>query len=411
MLKLARATPISRAFVTSRTYASQQINIIGASIEGLATAVSLNRLSKSTKPTVRILDTRENIENKKGETVILTSKAIEILKELNLYDEVKSLGNRIGHYVLLDNSNKVIVERNWQQTEHIAISYPRLHKILLGAAQKANALVGMNLSVTDIDIENNKYVIKSKKREVATSDIIIGADGDLSIVREKLFSHMIEEDTKRGVEYNYLIMNTPSEVDFEDRAFEYWGNTNRLAIVPINSKQLGIVSSFKNPETTGERRGRIVVATINQVHKELLKVDAPGYILRALEKDNVGKYTEASGTSPKRVLVRDDVCEGAVLIGDAAHSIDPVLWQPATVGLEDGYELAKHLADQTDLKAALQKYKNTRKSKVNSVNKVSNYFGKQAIKQSHMLVNWWRFGLRNLLGYKIWLKAKLRNLQ
>jgi 2-polyprenyl-6-methoxyphenol hydroxylase-like FAD-dependent oxidoreductase len=415
ILKLARREPIFRSFIALRTYATnqQRVNIIGATIEGLTTAISLQRFSKN-PPSIRVLDTRENIDEKKGETLIITPRASQILKDLDLFNQVKQQGNSIGHYILLNSKNKVWMDRDWENKDYIAISYHRLHKILLDATKLTP--VSFKYVIKDIVKEKDKYVIKSSRAlgiPDLISDVLIGADGAKSNIRDRFFADAVVQDSHRNVDYNYMIINTPSEVDFEDRAFEYWGNTTRFAIVPINQRQLGIVSAFRNPEAGSERRGRSVVTTINQVHKELAKLDAPSYILKALKKiEDAGAlppYVEAIGKAPSDILVSEDVRDGVALIGEAAHTIDPIMWQTPRVALEDGYELAKCLADKQDLKAALQTYKNSRKAQVQSIDNASKYFTKQFTKQSHVFVDWYR-SLKMMLGQKLVIKAKLRNL-
>jgi salicylate hydroxylase len=49
-----------------------------------------------------------------------------------------------------------------------------------------------------------------------------------------------------------------------------------------------------------------------------------------------------------------------VLLGDAAHPIVPSLGQGANMAMEDAYELAEYLSNESDVEAALKAYESSR---------------------------------------------------
>ena len=65
------------------------------------------------------------------------------------------------------------------------------------------------------------------------------------------------------------------------------------------------------------------------------------------------------------------VMRRVVLLGDAAHPVPPFLAQGAALALEDAVVLARRLADQSDIEAALQRYQQDRQARAARVLKAS----------------------------------------
>jgi hypothetical protein len=67
-----------------------------------------------------------------------------------------------------------------------------------------------------------------------------------------------------------------------------------------------------------------------------------------------------------------------VIIGEAAHTIDPSMYHQPSIFLEDAYTLAKYMIDKEDISKGLELY-NSRNDKVKYIEdlnkKFRNYFG------------------------------------
>jgi 2-polyprenyl-6-methoxyphenol hydroxylase-like FAD-dependent oxidoreductase len=85
---------------------------------------------------------------------------------------------------------------------------------------------------------------------------LIGAEGTNSKIRNDLFGEPKFEYT--GYETSSLVLNTPCVLDYENRAFEWWGIT-RLLIFPLSNSEIGVCITTKIPNMGGNNKKGLVV--------------------------------------------------------------------------------------------------------------------------------------------------------
>lgn len=201
-----------------------------------------------------------------------------------------------------------------------------------------------------------------KEIRAIEADLVVGADGIHSQVRNELFGEMAPR--YMGYRSHRLIMENVAEV----RCFtEYLGRGQRIGLVPISESRLYVWTTFNSPrkanpdvdlprlfaQFTGERLQRLFAAL----------PAAETIITTEIEE----LWTED--------WIRLSAQRAAVLLGDAAHAMTPNIGQGAGMAMEDAAVLAEELASGAEIEHALGNYARRRKPRVETVARISREVG------------------------------------
>ncbi len=169
--------------------------------------------------------------------------------------------------------------------------------------------------------------------ERVAGELLVGADGPDSRVRAALSIASTEE----AYEEVAFVANFDVEESHGDTARQWFRADGVLAWLPLPGKRISIVWS-------APRAHAGALAALEPEAFAQRVADAGGAIL--------GKLRLASPIARfelRRVLVPDPVVPGAVVVGDAAHSIHPLAGQGVNLGFQDARVLADVLASRSGL--------------------------------------------------------------
>jgi salicylate hydroxylase len=210
-----------------------------------------------------------------------------------------------------------------------------------------------------IDVQNTPdgAVLRLADGREVEADVVIGADGIHSVVREKLFGKAEARFTNQICWR--LILPMEELLDAADKlpvpldGMEYtgWlGPTGHVLFYPLRGgKLLNIFAGRVSAQWADEQWA--VPSDMN----EMLEAYA-GWHPGLLHVMSRAKETYKWGIRDRDPLAH--WVDGSIaLLGDAAHPMMPTLAQGAAISMEDGYVLARHLdAQRDDLRAALAAY-------------------------------------------------------
>jgi len=183
-------------------------------------------------------------------------------------------------------------------------------------------------------------------REVQ-ADLLVGADGVHSVVRDRLFGEAPLE--YRG--YTAIRGITPAgSVPLPADASETWGRGSRFGLGPTSGERLTWFATWNTPAGGGAGGSREhLLGLFGDWHEPVRRV------IEATPADSIVR-NDIYDRRPSRTWARARVA----LIGDAIHPMTPDLGQGACQGLVDAVTLAGCVARADDLRAALLSYQRQR---------------------------------------------------
>ncbi|KAG0309098.1 hypothetical protein BGZ99_000982 [Dissophora globulifera] len=167
-----------------------QILIAGGGLGGLALAIMLERLPDDKKVDYLILE-RSLISNPMGSAISLHASVIPLLKQLGLWAEIEKTSKPMSHFSIKREDGSDLGTVDFANSEQdysyygIILSRPDLHKILLSHVSSEKILTGKRIvSITQDDLGVSCHCADLT---IYHGDILIGADGAYSAVRQSLY--------------------------------------------------------------------------------------------------------------------------------------------------------------------------------------------------------------------------------
>jgi kynurenine 3-monooxygenase len=347
----------------------QHIIIAGAGLAGSLMAIYLAK--KGWK--VDIYESRPDMRkssNYAGRSInlALSHRGITALKELGLeefiLDEAVKMPGRMIHDTL---GNQFYAPYGRNENEYInSISRSGLNKILMTAAEQyENVNIYFKHEVLDIDFESKKLLIKdneSGKSKEITADLIIGADGANSAIRQSMQKQIADYQSNIDwLEHGYKELSIPANEDggfrLEKNALHIWPRGYYMMIaLPNHDGSFTCTLFFPN-------EGPDSFSTINTAEKvkDFFQKEFPDAVphLVDLEHEFLNNPVGKLGTLK---CYPWKVGNAAVLVGDAAHAIVPFYGQGMNASFED-CRILNECIDKfgTDWEKVLNEYESLRK--------------------------------------------------
>ncbi len=337
---------------------TETVNIIGAGIGGLTTALTLKQKGLN----VQLFESSAEIKPV-GAGIIIANNAMQVFQKLGIQDKIEKAGNKISYMKISDKQLKEISVADLTDYEkkygiyNIAIHRGDLQKILVEEVGYDN----INLSKRLSKIEKSEFFkLKFEDNTTIESKLVIGADGIKSVVRNQLF----EENTLRNA--NQICWRGVCEFDLPEKYHnelnEAWGIGKRFGFVKISDKKVywfAVVNS-KNSETSEVN----LIELFSDFHKDILQ------IISATNKDKI-IVSDIIDLKPIKKWQSNNLC----LIGDAAHAMTPNLGQGACQAIEDANVIGQLVEKGIPIEDTFVAYEKVRKEKVDKIVQISWKFG------------------------------------
>ena len=341
-----------------------KILIVGAGIGGLVSALCLNKKGYE----VEIYEQSE-VLSELGAGVQLSPNATRVLDYLELTDDLKPHVFEPRSFQFLNyKTEKIISKRDLGSKIQDDFGFPNfdvhradLQKVLLNKVEEKGIKIYSNMKVIDVGNEENKAYIKINEEKIK-ADIVIGADGIHSVVREKLFEKK-ESSFTGNVAWRMLIPVDllPRDLILPDTTVWLGPKKHFVSYHVSGGKNLNCVclveqEGWKN-ENWSERGNiedlREVYNGWNQTIETLLKIANPNTLYRWALHDRPPMKQWSKGR--------------IILLGDAAHPMLPFLAQGAAMAIEDGAVLADCISSYEDNEKSLKYFEQIRKPRTSFV--------------------------------------------
>ena len=356
------------------------IDIIGAGIGGLTTAIALQQKGVE----IRIFEQAERIEPV-GAGIMLANNAMQVYAKLGLKDAIEQNGNPISCMKITDaklQSISAVDLRAFEEryaVKNVAIHRGALQRILLDQINASHLNLGQELM--DVKRDQTDLILKFRNEKTVTSKYLLGADGLHSVVRNCLFNENIIRNAFQTC-WRGVVDFTLAE-PYKHELNEAWGKGDRFGFVQIAENKvywyaLKTISQVPNNHSTDQ------LDTYFQDYHALIRD-----LIESTPRSKI-HMTEVSDLRPLTKWYQDQVC----LIGDAAHGTTPNMGQGACQAIEDAYVLSSCL-EKFEGRDAFANFQRMRMPKVSQVvkrswtlGKVSHWQNPLAIMLRNQMMKW-----------------------
>jgi 2-polyprenyl-6-methoxyphenol hydroxylase-like FAD-dependent oxidoreductase len=323
---------------------NKTVAIAGAGIAGYAAAAAFVRHGFKVRIYERSQDPREF-----GAGLYLKENSLTIFDRLGLSDRIEASGARLLGTRLIDEKGRTIVQRSLNGERLIVALRADVHTALRDAAIEGGAELITN---TKVRAASAHGVLHLDDGTDAKADLVIGADGLNSRVRESLGLTRINAVLGDGA--------TRVLIPREEEAYasEYWSGQRRVGVAPCSDDQtyVFIIGPEKDP--------RGVRLPLDRAHwtKSFPHLES----IFARVADDAGVHHPHSF-----VLCKQWSKGRAVIIGDAAHAQPPNFGQGAGLAIAASWQLAETLAGAADVETGLQDWERNARPRVDMVQRLT----------------------------------------
>ncbi len=331
-----------------------RVLVVGGGIGGLTTGIALRKAGF--EPLV-LERHREPAEV--GAGISLWPNAVHPLGALGLGDAVREVALEATGGALRRADGRVLARLPGPRiSERFGAPVLFAHRAdlvdLLRAALGADALRDAT-PIVDVAQDEEHATVTTAAGETLRGDVLVGADGVRSLVRERLWGDAPAAPSG-AVAWRAVV---PAGDELRELEGESWGRGVLFGAVPLRDDRI-----YWFAAAPGEEEHRADAAAE-----------------RAALLARLAGWAPAAGsivtrTAPERIIrtpllerpVADPLASGRTfLLGDAAHPMLPNLGQGGCQAIEDAVELAAALAGEGGLPAAMRRYEAVRGRRVRMV--------------------------------------------
>ena len=353
------------------------VDIIGAGIGGLTTAVALGQRGIP----YRIYEQAAELRPV-GAGIILANNAMQVYAKLGLKAEIEAAGNPISFLNVTTPSLQALSQVDLQYFEekygvkNTAIHRGKLQEILLTHIEPDSLYLRHKLKSVSPAEPGFQLVFENGYETL--SETLLGADGIHSKVRESLFPPTQIRSSGQTCWRGLTDFDLPTT--YQRELNEAWGAGIRFGFVQIAKGKVywyAVKSMEKGEQVPLEELASYYQAFHPMIQEIITQTPVNGI--------HTARLDDLKPFSP---WWQNNVC----LLGDAAHATTPNMGQGACQAIEDAYVLADCLHLHTDSNEAFSHFQQLRQAKAHQVVNSSWQIGKMAQWKNPLAI-----GMRNLL--------------
>ncbi len=352
------------------------VDIIGAGIGGLTTAIALEK--KGFK--IRIFEQAKEIKPV-GAGIILANNAMQVYDKLGLRKIIEEHGNNVSsmrvtkaNLSTLSHINLSSFEEKYN-TKNIAIHRGELQQILIDKLKTTK--IKTNHKLISITKKEDGYQLNFNDNKQIQSAVIIAADGINSTIRKELFLNNNIRKANQICWRGVVKYDLPTK--YKNELNEAWDKSGRFGFVQISDETV----YWYALKTFNQSKNEFTVDKLNEYYSEFNPVIKN--LIKSTNKQQINT-AEISDLKPNKNWYKKNIC----LIGDAAHAATPNMGQGACQAIEDAYTISECLS-KYDINTAFDQFKRLRIKKTHSIVKMSWNIGEISHLKNPILI-----GIRNL---------------
>ncbi|WPP01732.1 FAD-dependent monooxygenase [Pseudomonas sp. HR96] len=350
--------------------ATQRIAIVGGGLGGAAAAASLQQAGFE----VNIYEQAAQF-TRQGAGIHMGPNVLKIFRRQGIEKQLEAMGSHPDFWFSRDADGEYLSRiplgefaRKEYGAAYLTVHRGDLHALQMTAIAPNSVHMGKHL--LSLDESGDDVLLTFADGSTARADIVIGADGINSRVREHLLG--AEAPTYSGwVGHRALI---PAEklaqydFNFED-CVKWWSSDRHLMVYYTTGKRDEYYFVSGVPQAQWEGGDASFVDCSREAMYEAFTGYHPTVQALIANADSITKWPLLN-RQPLPVWSRGRM----VLLGDACHPMKPHMAQGAAMAIEDGAMLARCLQETglSDYSTAFRLYEANRKDRASRVQAVSN---------------------------------------
>ena len=303
-----------------------------------------------------------------GFGIVLTGSTLLALEHLGLAHACARLGWPIPLVRLFDSDGCFVADSLMPRIAAAdlpvccAISRPVLAAILAESASRLGTQIRIGITIDEIEHVERKIRVCFSNKTRSEYDVVVGADGSYSRVRQLTFSKAVQPKLAGQGAWRFLTERHNEVSQF----LLFSSGPLKTGFVPLNEESMYVWSTVRDAS-----RVRVEPQLAPQLYSEVLReFGAP------LVREMCARLETADAATvlwrPFETLLMERWSQGnVVLIGDAAHAVSPHISSGGGMAIEDAVVLASHLTEAAPIEILLKRFNAQRIERVRRVYDVS----------------------------------------
>ncbi|MDZ4091134.1 MAG: NAD(P)/FAD-dependent oxidoreductase [Arthrobacter sp.] len=337
-----------------------RIAIIGAGYGGAAAAKALSLLGAD----VKVYEQAPQM-GEVGAGIGLRPATMARFRKWGIFDAVAKVSSPSDYFEILTATGDPIMKDTWpefgEEKQTYLIHRRDFIEALLGVLPEGMVQLGHKLET--IEDKGGRSALTFTNGKTVEADLVVGADGIKSTVREQLFS---DKGPVFSGEHAYRVVISADDAHgmvTDDNLRMYMGRGTKVYLLPLRHRnQMSFDITALNPDGTWAPA----------ITKEELLKTVEGFDERIVD---IARGLDMDAVNIRAVYDIDPVdtwhTDSVVLMGDAAHSMLHHQGQGANSAIEDAGALADALAEAGSVKEALALFQATRKPVTDELQRIS----------------------------------------
>jgi len=354
----------------------KDITIVGAGLVGSLCALYMTKRGHKVTIFERRTDLRsEIITAGKSINLALSERGWAALKKVGADKEVLKIAIPMHKRIMHDVEGNLTNQPYGNQGQAIySVSRAQLNVLMMEMADKNGAKLYFNEKCIDANLQEATTTFENtntSEKQVISGDLLIGADGSLSAVREQMVKKHQHEYTYNEIEHDYKELLIPAgENDthlLEKNALHIWprGKFMLIALANLDGSFTCTLFAPKKGENSFERLNS------KQEVEGYFKTIFPDFISLVPNLYQQWSVNPTSGLGIVKTYPWH-IKDTSILIGDAAHATVPFYGQGMNAGFEDCRILDELLDKHKDnFETCFDEYSKSRKPNGDGVQDLS----------------------------------------
>jgi salicylate hydroxylase len=337
-----------------------KIAIVGAGYAGAAAAKALSLLGAD----VTVYE-QAPASGEVGAGIGLRPATMHRFSQWGMFDAIAKVTSPSDYFEILSATGDPIMKENWpafgEHTKTHLIHRRDFIDALIGVLPEGMVKFGYHLD--RIDDRGDRPVLTFASGETVEADLVVGADGIKSIVREQLFSDKGPVFSGEHAYRAVISIDDAHGMVIDDNFRMYIGRGTKVYLLPLRHRgQVSFDVTTLNPDPSWAPTVTKddILAAVEGFDERIVA------ITRGLALDTIS-LRAVYDIDPVDTWHSDSVA----LVGDAAHSMLHHQGQGANSAIEDAAGLAEALTEAGSLAEGLALYQATRKPVTDEFQRIS----------------------------------------